>query len=47
MPQHDYGGRAARFVRPADSAALIELLEDFGREELELLHRSDELERLA
>ena len=37
----------AVFRRPADSAALVEQLEDFGPEELELLHRSDELERLA
>lgn len=40
-------GGEALLRRPADSAALVEQLEDFGGEELELLHRSDELERLA
>lgn len=34
------------FVKPRDSAALRANLEDFGPEELEALHRSDELERL-
>ncbi|AFM24340.1 AAA family ATPase [Desulfomonile tiedjei] len=36
----------AEFVRPHDSAALRANLEDFGPEELEALHRSDELEQL-
>jgi predicted ATPase len=33
--------------RPADSAALIENLREFGADELELMHRSDELEALS
>jgi predicted ATPase len=37
----------AHFVKPGDSAALTETLADFGAEELEIMHRSDELERLA
>jgi predicted ATPase len=36
----------AEFVRPHDSAALRASLEDFGPEELEALHRNDELELL-
>jgi predicted ATPase len=36
-----------RFYKPSDSAALTENLKDFGPEELELMHRSDELEQLA
>ncbi len=39
-------GRAV-FRKPADSKALTAMLEDFGHEELEALHRSEELERLA
>lgn len=38
---------AAKFLRPSDSPALVESLEDFGPEEIEALHRSDELEILA
>ncbi len=37
---------AARFIKPADSAVLRGILEDFGPEEIEALHISDELERL-
>ena len=37
----------AIFIKPRDSAALMDNLTDFGREELELMHRSDELEQLA
>jgi len=37
----------AKFFKPADSAALTSNLEDFGAEEIEVMHRSDELERLA
>jgi predicted ATPase len=36
----------AVFRRPSSSKALVALLEDFGPEEIEALHRSDELERL-
>lgn len=35
------------FVKPKDSRALTSNLSDFGSEELEMMHRSDELERLA
>lgn len=37
----------ARFIKPGDSTALRRNLEDFGADEIELMHRSDELERLA
>ena len=37
----------AKFVKPADSEALTRNLDDFGPEELEVMHRSDELEQLA
>jgi predicted ATPase len=37
----------AKFLKPADSAVLKSALEDFGPEEIELMHRTDELERLA
>jgi predicted ATPase len=37
----------ARFIKPEDSRVLRETLEDFGAEELEMMHRSDELERMA
>jgi predicted ATPase len=37
----------ARFSKPRDSTALTQNLEDFGAEEIELMHRSDELEQLA
>lgn len=36
----------AKFVKPKDSAVLMSMLEDFGSDEIEVLHRSDELERL-
>ena len=36
----------AEFIKPADSAVMTENLTDFGVEELEAMHRSDELERL-
>lgn len=35
----------AKFVKPKDSAVLMAMLEDFA-DEIEVLHRSDELERL-
>lgn len=37
----------ALFLKPKDSVALMDSLADFGREEIELMHRSDELEQLA
>lgn len=37
----------AVFIKPRDSRILMENLEDFGCEEIEIMHRSDELERLA
>jgi predicted ATPase len=37
----------AVFVKPSDSKTLTEMLADFGADELERIHRSDELERLA
>lgn len=37
----------AKFVKPKDSRILSENLEEFGSEEIEIMHRSDELERLA
>jgi predicted ATPase len=37
----------ARFIKPIDPTALRRNLEDFGADEIELMHRSDELERLA
>jgi predicted ATPase len=40
------GGQAI-FVKPRDSAILRENLLDFGTEELERMHQSDELERLV
>jgi predicted ATPase len=40
-------GGEAKFVSPADSKALIANLEEFGREEIELMHRNEELEHLA
>jgi len=36
-----------RFFKPKDSGALTGILDDFGAEEIERLHRSDELEQLA
>lgn len=38
---------AAKFFKPANSATLVQNLQDFGPAELELMHRSDELELLA
>ena len=37
----------ARFLKPQDSLTLTQNLKDFGSDELEIMHRSDELERLA
>jgi predicted ATPase len=37
----------AKFIKPKDSEILNESLEEFGSEEIEIMHRSDELERLA
>jgi predicted ATPase len=37
----------AKFFKPRDSEALARNLEDFGADEIELMHRSDELEQLA
>lgn len=37
---------AALFIKPSDVAALTENLEEFGPDEIEVMHRSDELERL-
>ncbi|MFZ3101732.1 MAG: AAA family ATPase [Desulfitobacteriaceae bacterium] len=37
----------ARFIKPSNSAILRANLEDFGQEELEIMHRNDELERLS
>ena len=37
----------AKFIKPKDSKILNENLEGFGSEEIEIMHRSDELERLA
>lgn len=36
----------AQFIKPIDSQVLVDILEDFGPDEIENLHRSDELERL-
>lgn len=36
-----------QFIKPSSSQILQAMLDDFGLEELEILHRSDELERLA
>jgi predicted ATPase len=36
----------AKFIKPGNSPVLIDMLDDFGSDELEKLHRSDELERL-
>ncbi len=41
------GNGEAKFIRPSDSKALMANLEEFGEEELELMHRSDELEALS
>jgi predicted ATPase len=35
------------FVKITDSQTLLDNLEDFGRDELEKMHRSDELEAFA
>ncbi len=37
----------AKFLKPKDSKILQNNLEDFGTEEIEKMHRSDEMERLA
>jgi len=37
----------AKFYKPRDSKTLIATLEDFGPEEIESMHRSDELETLS
>jgi len=36
----------ARFLRPRNSKVLMDMLKDFGPDEIEVMHRSDELERL-
>ncbi|QYX30249.1 AAA family ATPase [Sphaerospermopsis torques-reginae] len=36
----------AKFIKPRNSPVLIDMLDDFGSDEIEQLHRSDELERL-
>ncbi len=36
-----------RYIKPQDSKVLAAMLDDFGADEIEVLHRSDELERLA
>ncbi|MEI6443940.1 MAG: AAA family ATPase [Nostocales cyanobacterium ELA583] len=36
----------AKFIKPGNSPVLLDMLNDFGADELEQLHRSDELERL-
>lgn len=37
----------AKFIKPKDSRTLMANLEDFGQEEIEIMHRSDELEKLS
>jgi hypothetical protein len=37
----------AEYVKPADSKTLRDILSDFGPEEIEAMHRSEELEHLA
>jgi predicted ATPase len=37
----------ARFIKPSDSKTLKGLLEEFGTQEIEVMHQSDELEVLA
>ncbi len=37
----------AQFIKPKDSKTLMQNLKDFGSEEIEIMHRSDELEQLA
>ena len=37
----------AKFIKPLNSNALKSQLEDFGSQEIESMHRSDELEQLA
>ncbi|MBS1910376.1 MAG: AAA family ATPase [Bacteroidetes bacterium] len=36
----------AEFIKPKDSKALVAILQDFGSQEIEALHRSEELEQL-
>jgi len=38
---------SARFIKPGDSAIMMANLEDFGQAEIEIMHRTDELERLS
>ncbi|MHB8628130.1 MAG: AAA family ATPase [Aggregatilineales bacterium] len=38
---------AVQFIKPDTSKMLLGILEDFGAQEVEILHRSDELEQLA
>lgn len=40
-------GGEVKFFKPKDSEALTRNLEDFGPQEIEVMHRSDELEQLA
>jgi hypothetical protein len=44
--QASVSGGASRFLKPHNSALLMNLLAGFGTGELEALHRSDELEQL-
>ncbi len=37
---------AAKFLKPAKSKIITDMIKDFGIEEIELMHRSDELEVL-
>ncbi len=37
----------AKFFKPCEFPILIDMLEDFGADEIEKLHRSDELEQLT
>ncbi|MEI6044384.1 MAG: AAA family ATPase, partial [Chloroflexota bacterium] len=37
----------AKFLKPQNSKTLVGMLEDFGTDELEILHRTDELELLS
>jgi hypothetical protein len=36
----------SKFIKPGNSQVLTDMLDDFGTEEIEKLHRSDELELL-
>jgi predicted ATPase len=37
----------AKFIKPSDSAVLKANLEDFGTDEIERMHQTEELEKLA